>query len=223
MLGLLTSPFPVFAAVLWIPRARKQVRHQHRRLAGEKMTRRTAIATVAGAAGLVATEFALSKTAPVVKAALVPQRPKSNYLLITFDALAAEDMSVYGYRLPTTPNIDAFARNATVFKNFYSASTFTTPSIATMLTGVYPSEHYVYQLIGRITRRDVEEELAAPDARRRLCYRRVLLQPYAYYLVEASERVRLPARTGLPEGRACSTCGTGPPSAPALGHRQPHG
>ncbi len=78
---------------------------------GEKMTRRTAIATVVGTVGLVATEFALSKTVPVVKAALVPQRPKSNILLITFDALGAEDMSVYGYGLPTTPNIDAFARN----------------------------------------------------------------------------------------------------------------
>ena len=102
---------------------------------GEKMTRRTAIATVVGTAALVATEFALSKTAPAAKAALVPQRPKSNILLITFDALCAEDMSLYGYGLPTTPNIDAFARKGTVFKNFYSASSFTTPSVATMLTG----------------------------------------------------------------------------------------
>jgi len=37
---------------------------------------------------------------------------KSNFLLITFDALNAEDVSLYGYRLPTTPNIDAFARKA---------------------------------------------------------------------------------------------------------------
>ena len=144
---------------------------------GEKMTRRTAIATVVGTAALVATEYVLSKTSPVVKAALAPQRPKSNILLITFDALSAEDMSLYGYRLPTTPNIDAFARKATVFTNFYSASTFTTPSVATMLTGVYPSERRVYQLQGQDAPGERREEPAALDARRRLYHRRVRLQP----------------------------------------------
>ena len=78
------------------------------------------------------------------------QRPKSNMLLITFDALSAEDMSLYGYKLPTTPNLDAFARKATVFTNFYSACTFTTPSVATILTGTYPSESHVYQLQGHV-------------------------------------------------------------------------
>ena len=48
-------------------------------------------------------------------------------------------MSLYGYGLPTTPNIDAFARKSTVFTNFYSACTFTTPSVASLLTGIYPS------------------------------------------------------------------------------------
>ena len=72
-------------------------------------------------------------------------RPKLNLLLITFDAFSAEDMAVYGYRLPTTPNIDEFARKSTIFTNFYSGSTFTTSSVATMLTGLYPSGSRVYQ------------------------------------------------------------------------------
>ena len=182
--ALLTAHFLIFAIVLFVPRSRKQVLTSIDGLLGEKMSRRTAIATVAGAVGLIATEFAISKTAPVVRAALVPQRPKSNILLITFDALSAEDMSLYGYRLPTTPNIDAFARNGTVFKNFYSASTFTTPSIASMLTGVYPSQHRVYQLIGRVQPEDAERSL--PHMMREAGYATgaFISSPYAYYLAE---------------------------------------
>jgi arylsulfatase A-like enzyme len=103
-------------------------------------------------------------------------------LLITFDALSAEDMSLYGYRLPTTPNIDAFSRQATVFKNFYSASTFTTPSVATMLTGLYPSEHYVYQLIGRLRAEDARRSL--PHTMRAAGYATGAFysNPYAYYI-----------------------------------------
>lgn len=182
--ALLTAHFLAFAVALYFPRTRKQVVTSIDVFLGEKMTRRTAMATVAGAAGLAITEFALSKTAPVVKAALTPKRPKSNILLITFDALSAEDMSVYGYKLPTTPNIDAFARTATVFKNFYSASTFTTPSIATMLTGTYPSDHHVYQIIGRVRAEDASKSL--PHVMRAAGYATgaFLSNPYAYYLVE---------------------------------------
>jgi arylsulfatase A-like enzyme len=179
---LLTLHFIVFVAALWIPRSRKQVVGSLDLFLGEKMTRRAALATVAGAAGLVITEYAISKSAPVVKAALAPQRPKSNLLLITFDALSAEDMSVYGYRLRTTPNIDAFARNATVFKNFYSASTFTTPSIATMLTGLHLSEHRVYQIIGRVSAENSRQSL--PSAMRAAGYvtGAFVSNPYAYYI-----------------------------------------
>ncbi len=181
---LLTAHFLAFAVALYIPRIRRQVVTSIDGFMGEKMTRRTAIATIVGAGGLVATEFALSRTAPVVKAALLPQRPKSNILLITFDALSAEDMSLYGYGLPTTPMIDAFARTGTVFKNFYSASTFTTPSIATLLTGLYPSGHHVYQLRGHVRAQDAKRSL--PHAMRAAGYATgaFFSNPYAYYLAE---------------------------------------
>ncbi len=175
--ALLAAHFLAFALALSVPRARREVVTSLDVFLGEKMTRRTAIATVVGTAALVATEFALSKTAPAAKAALVPQRPKSNILLITFDALCAEDMSLYGYGLPTTPNIDAFARKGTVFKNFYSASSFTTPSVATMLTGIYPSENHVYHQTGRLRAGGRQEKPSARDARRRLHHWRVRLQP----------------------------------------------
>ena len=59
-------------------------------------------------------------------------------------------MFCYGYKLSTTPNIDAFGRKATVFTNFCSGSTFTTPCIVTMITGLFPSAAHIYQMQGRV-------------------------------------------------------------------------
>jgi arylsulfatase A-like enzyme len=77
-------------------------------------------------------------------------RPRPNILLVTFDALSAEDMSCFGYRLPTTPNIDSLAQSSYVFSNYFASSTFTTPCIASMLTGCYPSHTHVYHYGGSL-------------------------------------------------------------------------
>jgi arylsulfatase A-like enzyme len=176
-----------FAIALCVPRARREVVTSLDPFLSEKMTRRTAIATVAGTAGLVATEFVLAKTSPVARAALATRRPKSNILLITFDALGAEDMSLYGYPLPTAPNIDAFARRGTIFTNFYSASTFTTPCVATMLTGLYPLDDKVYQLEGHLQAANSAKSL--PDLMRAAGYATgaFFSNPYAYYLGQRLE------------------------------------
>jgi arylsulfatase A-like enzyme len=155
----LASYFVAFGVALCIPRSRREVVTSLDAFLGEKMTRSTAIVTAVATAALVVTEFVLAGAVPMVKAAPVPNRPKSNFLLITFDALNAEDMSLYGRKLPTTPNIDAYASKATVFTNFYSASTFTTPSVGTMLTGRYASEIHVHHLEGRARGEDVEKSL----------------------------------------------------------------
>ena len=183
MSALLIAHFLTFVAALCVSRGRKELVTSLDDFLAEKVTRRTVIATGVSASALVATEFALAKTAPAVKAAAVPQRPKSNILLITFDAFCAEDMSLYGYKLPTTPNIDAFASKGTVFTNYYSASTFTTPCIAAMLTGFYPSESHVYQLPGRV--RDVGKSL--PHSMRAAGYATgaFVSSPYAYNLAKS--------------------------------------
>jgi hypothetical protein len=156
---LLTGHVLAFALVLCIPRARKEVVTSLDDFLSEKMTRRTAIATVGGAAALVATEFVLARKAPVVRAALLPERPKSNFLLITFDALSAEDMSIYGYPLPTTPNLDLFAKSGTVFTNFFSCSTYTTPGLGSVLTGMYPTENRLYHMQAQASGKNTNKSL----------------------------------------------------------------
>ncbi|WP_214169798.1 sulfatase [Citrifermentans pelophilum] len=69
----------------------------------------------------------------------VKQRP--NVILITFDALSSEDMSLYGYYLKTTPNIDEFGKQCYVFNNAIAAANWTRPSVASLLTGKYPDTH----------------------------------------------------------------------------------
>jgi arylsulfatase A-like enzyme len=90
-----------------------------------------------------------------------PKARAQNILLVTFDALSAEDVSCLGYRLPTTPNIDALAQSSYVFSNCYAASTFTTPSSVAMLTGCYPSKTHVYHYGGSL--RGIAAERTLPN------------------------------------------------------------
>ncbi len=50
------------------------------------------------------------------------------------------------------PNVEAFAENAIVYHNHYSAGTFTVPGTASILTGLYPWSHRALQLYGTIIR-----------------------------------------------------------------------
>jgi len=68
-----------------------------------------------------------------------PQKP--NFIIIVFDAFSAAHMSLYGYGRRTTPHIEKFAGSATTFQHAYSASNFTYPCTASLLTGVYPWSH----------------------------------------------------------------------------------
>lgn len=107
---------------------------------------------IAGIGGLI-TAFSNRLASQISGQPLRPAKAKpssANVVLVTFDALCAEDMSLFGYRLPTTPNIDSLAKTSFAFSNYYAASTFTTPCIVSMLTGRYPSSTHVYHYGGRL-------------------------------------------------------------------------
>ncbi len=60
---------------------------------------------------------------------------KPNILLIAVDSLLSTHMSCYGYGRLTTPHIDRFATEGTLFEDEISPSVPTTPGYASMLTG----------------------------------------------------------------------------------------
>lgn len=72
-------------------------------------------------------------------AAQVP-RP-FNILILTCDAMRADHLGAYGYPRPTSPQIDALAKEGTVFANAVGHSAWTGPGILSLLTGQYPAVH----------------------------------------------------------------------------------
>ncbi|WP_428267424.1 sulfatase [Haliangium sp.] len=77
---------------------------------------------------------------PAVKTSL-PGRPK-NVILILIDTVRAESFeAVRPGNQVVTPVYDAFAERSTVFVNAYNNENWTKPSVATTLTGLYPSTH----------------------------------------------------------------------------------
>ena len=88
------------------------------------------------------------RSAPVAAQAAAAARP--NILLVTFDALSAEDMSLYGYALPTTPQMDALASQSIVFERFYAAGNHTTPTVSSLHTGVNVPSHGAFDWMGEV-------------------------------------------------------------------------
>src|SRR5512140_3093363 len=69
-------------------------------------------------------------------------------LLVVLDAAGARHVSAYGASPSTTPRIDALAREGTLFERAYAQASWTLPSIASLLTGRYPSrEHQNLMLV----------------------------------------------------------------------------
>ncbi len=64
-----------------------------------------------------------------------------NIVFISIDTLRADRLSCFGYPKNTSPEIDRISKEAVSFNNAMICSTFTAPSHASMLTGLYPSSH----------------------------------------------------------------------------------
>lgn len=56
-------------------------------------------------------------------------------LLVVVDTLRADRLGSYGYHRPTSPNLDALAERGVVFTDVMSQSSWTLPSMASLLTG----------------------------------------------------------------------------------------
>ncbi|NIM61884.1 MAG: sulfatase-like hydrolase/transferase, partial [Acidobacteria bacterium] len=61
-------------------------------------------------------------------------------ILISVDTLRADHLGTYGYAKPTSPNLDAFAREAQVFENALAQGSDTVNSCSSLLTGFFPHE-----------------------------------------------------------------------------------
>ena len=87
------------------------------------------------------------KTAPTQKAQ--PEKVVSqplNLLFITVDCLRWDRVGFGGCERDLSPNMDRLAEEGIVFSRAYSQAGWTLPSLATLLTGLYPRDHGAVRL-----------------------------------------------------------------------------
>jgi arylsulfatase A-like enzyme len=64
-----------------------------------------------------------------------PSRPRPNVIWVMIDTLRADKLGAYDPASTLTPHLDAFAKEAVVFRNAWSQATNTIPSMSSFLTG----------------------------------------------------------------------------------------
>ena len=72
----------------------------------------------------------------------VPTEPP-NIIMIVVDTLRADHLGIYGYHRPTSPNIDRIFGSGKIYEAAYAPTSFTPPSVMSILSGVYPLNHRV--------------------------------------------------------------------------------
>lgn len=93
----------------------------------------------------VAILVSIAMLALVTGCSRAPKRP--NVLLITIDTWRADRLSANGFARITTPRLDELAASGLRFENATVPRAKTTPSIASLLTGLYPHDHGARELM----------------------------------------------------------------------------
>lgn len=94
--------------------------------------------TLAVLLATMAVTSCLNERAPAVAASVDALCPGCNVVLVSFDTLRADHMSVYGYERPTTPNLEPLAGRSVVFERAISQAPWTLPAHGSMFSGLYP-------------------------------------------------------------------------------------
>lgn len=79
-------------------------------------------------------------------AVTVPSETAPLVVLYLVDTLRADHTGPYGYARDTTPELDAFAKDAVVFEQAIAQASWTKPSVASILTSLLPGQHRAVQL-----------------------------------------------------------------------------
>ncbi|MCZ6696449.1 MAG: sulfatase [Acidobacteria bacterium] len=66
---------------------------------------------------------------------------RPNILLVVIDTARGDRFSFNGYDRPTSPVLDALARDGAIYTRAYSPAPWTVPAHASLFTGQYPSRH----------------------------------------------------------------------------------
>jgi len=131
---------------------------------------------------------------------------RPNIVLITVDTLRPDRLTPYGYEEIETPAVAALAESGIVFENAFCNVTWTIPSMASVMTGLYDFEHGVQTPFDRL-------EGAAPTLAE-------LLRRAGYYTAAIVASYPLDRRFGFDRGFATYSDDT---TAPLFAPEQPEG
>lgn len=85
--------------------------------------------------------FALPASAPAQKPQPAGSQRFPNVLIVTIDTLRADRLSSYGYRRPTSPNLDRLLSQGVRFTQARTVEPLTNPALCSMFTSLHPHEH----------------------------------------------------------------------------------
>ena len=83
----------------------------------------------------------LGGTCLLIASALPARAEPMSLVILAIDTLRADHLGCYGYERPTSPYIDALARQGLLFEKAIATSPWTLPSFGSMFTGRYPTRH----------------------------------------------------------------------------------
>src|SRR5262245_24567278 len=82
-------------------------------------------------------------------------RRAPNVVLVVIDTLRADRLGAYGNQRGLTPFLDTLATKGTLFEHAYAVSSWTIPSVASLFTSRYPTQHHVVTFFSRIADSEV--------------------------------------------------------------------
>ncbi len=129
--------------------------------------------------------LAAAATALLATSACLRQR-SPHVILVVVDTLRADRVGATGGPRGLTPFLDELAAQGTVFRHAYAACSWTNPSVASLMTSRYPSQHQVTTFDARLP--DAEVTLAEA------------LAPHRYVTLGFSANLRLTEGLGFAQG-----------------------
>ncbi len=105
---------------------------------------------------LVLSAFAALSCAPSAP------KPPRGVLVVLIDCLRADHLGLQGSKLGATPALDALGPESVVFARAFAQASWTRPSVPSLLTGLYPSEHGLTDFVESGNR--VQGAVLSPDA-----------------------------------------------------------
>ena len=126
-----------------------------------------------------------------------------NVVLITIDTLRTDHLSCYGYDRNTSPNIDKIAEKGIIFNNAIAPSSWTAPSVASLLTAVYPVNHGVNHGFGYVKDKTLHvQEVFSSE----LVTLTEILKEHGYTTFGVASNLHLSEQLGFARGFDYFTC-----------------